>query len=146
VDSARARLIEILLVEDDPGDVMYTREVFAEHRIRNRLTVLTDGLDAVSYLRREGRFADAPRPDVVLLDLNLPGLDGRTVLEIIRADPQLSDIVVIVLTGSRLEERMLRDFGVQAEHYICKPVDFDRLVEVVRRIDTFYLQVERVPG
>jgi CheY-like chemotaxis protein len=136
-----AELIEILLVEDDPGDVAYTREVLAELRLRNRLTVLNNGLHALRYLRGEFPYEDAPRPDLVLLDLILPIVDGRTVLDELRTRPAWRHTVVAVLTTSRAEEQMLRRMGVPAEHFLYKPVDFDRLVEVVRRTEGFWIEV-----
>ena len=116
--------IEVLLVEDDPGDVMMTREAFAENKVRNRLTVLSDGVDALAYLRREGQFVDVPRPDLILLDLNLPRRDGRQVLSEIKKDPDLRQIPVVVLTTSRVEEDILRSYQLHANAYVAKPVDF----------------------
>jgi len=138
--------VEILLIEDDPGDVLITREAFAEHKLRNRLTVLTDGAQAIEYLRREGRYVDAGRPDVILLDLNLPGIDGRAVLEVLQADPVLCRIPVVVLTASTAEEDFLRSARLRVDTYIGKPVDFARLVEVVRYIETFFISVVKVAG
>ena len=135
--------IEILLVEDDPGDVLITREAFAEHKVRNRLTVCTDGAEALRRLRREGTHSAAPRPDIILLDLNLPGVDGRAVLEVIHADPTLNDIPVVVLTSSRAEEDFLRSHELRVDTYIAKPVDFAGLMHVVRRIEAFHISVER---
>jgi CheY-like chemotaxis protein len=141
--NAGAVPIEILLVEDDPGDVLITREAFAEHKVRNRLAVCTDGADALRWLRREGPHAAAPRPDIVLLDLNLPGVDGRAVLEAIHADPDLSRIPVVVLTSSTAEEDFLRSNALRVDTYIAKPVDFAGLMHVVRRIEAFHISVER---
>lgn len=135
--------IEILLVEDDPGDVLITREAFAEHKVSNRLTVCTDGGEALRFLRQEGEHAGATRPDIVLLDLNLPGVDGRTVLEVIHADPTLNDIPVVVLTSSVAEEDFLRSHELRVDTYIAKPVDFASLMHVVRRIETFFVSVRR---
>jgi CheY-like chemotaxis protein len=135
--------IEILLVEDDPGDVLITREAFADHKVSNRLSVCTDGAEALRFLRREGEHARAPRPDIVLLDLNLPGVDGRVVLEVIHADPGLNDIPVVVLTSSRAEEDFLRSHELRVDTYIAKPVDFASLMHVVRRIETFFISVRR---
>ncbi|MER7274344.1 response regulator [Dactylosporangium sp. NPDC000244] len=134
-------LAHILLVEDDAGDVAYTIDEFREHRLRNPLTVLGDGLEALDYLERRGRYADAPRPDILLLDLNLPGVDGRVVLDRIQGRPELAGLIVVVLTSSPLEERMLRDFGVPAEHYFRKPVDFAQLARLIRGIDRFSIVV-----
>lgn len=144
VDDAPAGVpIEILLVEDDPGDVLITREAFADHKVSNRLTVCTDGVDALRFLRREGVHAAAARPDIILLDLNLPGVDGRAVLAAIHADPELNDIPVVVLTGSTTEEDFLRSHALRVDSYISKPVDFASLMHVVRRIETFYVSVRR---
>ncbi|MEV0562307.1 response regulator [Dactylosporangium sp. NPDC050588] len=142
-DSPAGVPIEILLVEDDPGDVLITREAFADHKVSNRLTVCADGADALRFLRREGAYAAAPRPDIVLLDLNLPGVDGRAVLAAIHADPALNDIPVVVLTSSRAEEDFLRSHELRVDTYIAKPVDFASLMHVVRRIETFYISVRR---
>jgi CheY-like chemotaxis protein len=142
-DSPAGVPIEILLVEDDPGDVLITREAFADHKVSNRLTVCADGADALRFLRREGPYAAAARPDIVLLDLNLPGVDGRAVLAEIHADPGLNDIPVVVLTSSRAEEDFLRSHELRVDTYIAKPVDFVSLMQVVRRIETFYISVRR---
>src|SRR3954469_22839314 len=142
MSSSRAVPIEILLVEDDPGDVLITREAFAEHKLRNRLTVCTDGAEALRLLRREAEHAAAPRPDIMLLDLNLPGVDGRAVLEAVHADPDLSRIPVVVLTSSTAEEDFLRSHELRVDTYIAKPVDFAGLMHVVRRIDAFHISVE----
>ena len=135
--------IEILLVEDDPGDVLITREAFAEHKVGNRLTVCPDGAEALRLLRREGEYAAAPRPDIILLDLNLPGVDGREVLAAVRADPDLARIPVVVLTASRAEEDYLRSHRLRVDTYVSKPVDFAGLIHVVRRIETFHISVQR---
>jgi len=136
--------IDILLIEDDPGDVLLTREAFADHKVRNRLTVCRDGRQALAYLRRRGRYADAPIPDLILLDLSLPGLDGRELLAEIARDPQLRDIPVVILTNSLAERDILRARQLRAADYVCKPVDFHRLVEVVKRIERLALVVVRV--
>ncbi|WP_433044481.1 response regulator [Dactylosporangium sp. CS-033363] len=136
-------LAHILLVEDDPGDVAYTIDEFREHRLRNPLTVLGDGIEAIEYLERRGRHAHAPRPDILLLDLNLPGVDGRVVLDRVHGNPDLSGLTVAVLTSSPLEERMLREFGVPAEFYFRKPVDFAQLAELIRSLDGFSIVVDR---
>ncbi|WP_260723003.1 response regulator [Dactylosporangium roseum] len=135
--------IEILLVEDDPGDVLITREAFADHKVRNRITVCTDGADALRFLHRRPPHAGAVRPDIILLDLNLPGIDGRDVLEAIHADPSLSRIPVVILTSSNAEEDFLRGIELRVDTYIRKPVDFASLIHVVRRIEAFYISVER---
>src|SRR5687767_12509547 len=116
--------IEVLLVEDDPGDVLMTQEAFDEHKVRNKLNVVSDGEEALAYLRREGPHADAPRPDLILLDLNLPRVDGRQVLQAIKEDPDLRRIPVVVLTTSGADEDILRSYSLHANAYVTKPVDF----------------------
>ena len=140
-----ARQIEVLLVEDDPGDVLMTREAFEDYKVRNRLHVVNDGADAMSFLRREGEYADVPRPDLVLLDLNLPRMDGREVLQAIKSDDDLASIPVVVLTTSEAEDDVLRSYSLHANAYVTKPVDFERFIEVVRQIDDFFVTVVRLP-
>jgi CheY-like chemotaxis protein len=137
--------IEVLLVEDDPGDVLMTREAFAEHKLGNRLTVVSDGAEALAYLRREGVFADAARPDLILLDLNLPRRDGREVLAEIKKDLDLQQIPVVVLTTSQAEEDILRSYQLHANAYVTKPVDFDSFITVVRQIDQFFVSIVKLP-
>ena len=137
--------IEVLLVEDDPGDVLMTQEAFEEHKLRNRLTVVSDGAEALAYLRREGRYADAVRPDLILLDLNLPRRDGREVLEEIKNDEELRRIPVVVLTTSQADEDILRSYQLHANAYVTKPVDFERFIAVVRQIDEFFVSVVKLP-
>jgi CheY-like chemotaxis protein len=140
-----ATSINVLLVEDDPGDVLMTREAFAEHGAESRLAVVSDGVEALAYLRRENGYADAPRPDLVLLDLNLPRRDGREVLAEIKADRELHLIPVVVLTTSQADEDILRSYQLHANAYVTKPVDFDRFVAVVRQIDQFFVNVAKPP-
>ena len=141
-----AEPIEVLLVEDDPGDVQLTKEAFEEHKVRNRLTVVSDGVDALAYLRRDpGVYPDAVRPDLILLDLNLPRRDGREVLEEIKADPELRRIPVVVLTTSQADEDIVRSYNLHANAYVTKPVDFDRFIAVVRQIDEFFVSVVKLP-
>jgi CheY-like chemotaxis protein len=137
--------IEVLLVEDDPGDVLMTQEAFEEHKVRNNLTVVSDGEEALTYLRREGKYADAPRPDLVLLDLNLPRIDGREVLAKIKEDEDLRRIPVVVLTTSQLDEDIVRSYSLHANAYVTKPVDFERFITVVRQIDEFFVSVVKLP-
>lgn len=137
--------IEVLLVEDDPGDILMTREAFAEHKVANRLTVVSDGADALAYVRREGAYADAPRPDLILLDLNLPRRDGREVLSELKGDPDLCDIPIVVLTTSSAEADILASYRLHANAYVTKPVDFDRFISVVQRIDDFFVSVVKLP-
>lgn len=138
--------IEVLLVEDDPGDVLMTREAFEDHKVHNNLHVVSDGVEALSFLRAEGAYADSPRPDLVLLDLNLPRMDGLQVLAEVKADEDLRRIPVVVLTTSDAEEDVLRSYDLHANAYITKPVDFDRFISVVRHIDEFFVSIVRLPG
>jgi two-component system, chemotaxis family, response regulator Rcp1 len=140
------RPIEILLVEDSPGDVRLTREALREGEIRNHLSVTTDGALALAFLRREGCYATAPRPDVILLDLNLPKLDGREVLTAIKADPLLRRIPVVILTTSSNEQDILRSYDLHANCYITKPVDLDQFISVVQAIESFWLTIVTLPG
>ncbi|MBO1753281.1 response regulator [Actinotalea sp. BY-33] len=138
--------IDVLLVEDDPGDVLMTREAFEENKVVNRLAVVSDGASAMQYLRKEGEYADVPTPDMVLLDLNLPRMDGREVLAAMKSDDELRRIPVVVLTTSEAEEDVLRSYSLHANAYVTKPVDFARFIEVVRQIDDFFLTVVRLPS
>jgi len=140
------RQVEVLLVEDDPGDVLMTREAFEDYKVANQLHVVQDGADGMAFLRREGDYAGAPRPDLVLLDLNLPRMDGREVLEAIKGDAELASIPVVVLTTSEAEEDVLRSYSLHANAYVTKPVDFERFIEVVRQIDDFFVTVVRLPS
>ena len=137
--------IELLLVEDSEPDVRLTIEALREARVKNRLWVVEDGVEAIDFLRRQNRHADAPRPDLILLDLNLPRKDGRQVLKEIKADDSLKRIPVVVLTTSKSEEDVLRAYNLHANCYITKPVDFNRFMEVVKSIETFWLTVVRLP-
>ena len=138
--------IEVLLVEDDPGDVLMTREAFEDYKVKNNLHVVSDGVEALSFLRGEGEYTGSPRPDLILLDLNLPLKDGREVLSEIKSDDKLRRIPVVVLTTSEAEEDVLRSYDLHANAYITKPVDFDRFVDVVRHIDDFFVSVVRLPS
>lgn len=139
------KTIDVLLIEDDPGDVLMTKEAFAENKVANRLAVVSDGVSALEFLRKEGEYADAPTPDLVLLDLNLPRKDGREVLAAMKTDEALSSIPVVVLTTSEAEEDVLRSYALHANAYVTKPVDFDRFIDVVRQIDDFFVSVVRLP-
>ena len=139
------REIQVLLVEDDPGDVLMTREAFEDYKVHNQLHVVNDGEQAMAFLRQEGEYAGLPRPDLVLLDLNLPRMDGRQVLEAIKSDPDLSSIPVVVLTTSEAEDDVLRSYSLHANAYVTKPVDFERFINVVRQIDDFFVKVVRLP-
>jgi CheY-like chemotaxis protein len=137
--------IEVLLVEDDPGDVLLIREAFGDHKLANRLHVVADGVEALAFMRQQGEHADAPRPDLVLLDLNLPRKDGREVLAEVKRDDALRSIPIVVLTTSQAEEDVLRSYDLHANAYVTKPVDFDRFIGVVRQIDEFFVSVVKLP-
>jgi CheY-like chemotaxis protein len=138
--------IEVLLVEDDPGDVLLIQEAFADNKLLNNLNIVNDGEQALAYLRREAPYAGAPRPDLVLLDLNLPRKDGREVLQEVKGDEALRTIPVVVLTTSEAEEDVLRSYQLHANAYVSKPVDFERFVSIVRQIDDFFVSVVRLPS
>ncbi len=138
--------IDVLLVDDDPGDTLMIREAFEHNKVKNALESVADGVQAMQYLRREGEYANAPRPDLILLDLNLPRKDGREVLAEIKSDPELATIPVVVLTTSHAEEDVLRSYQLHANAYVTKPVDFERFIEVVRQIDEFFVTVVKLPG
>jgi CheY-like chemotaxis protein len=140
-----AKLIDVLLVEDDAGDIMLIREAFADHKVGNVLSVVNDGVQAMAFLRRTGDYAGAPRPDLVLLDLNLPRKDGSEVLAEIKADPELATIPVVVLTTSEAEEDILRSYRLHANAYVTKPVDFERFSRIVHQIDEFFIGVVKLP-
>lgn len=141
----RIEPIEVLLVEDDPGDELMTREAFADNKISNTLHVAHDGEEAIDFLYRRGRHASAPRPDLILLDLNLPKYDGRQVLQLIKSDEDLAHIPVVVLTTSSSEEDVLRSYKLHANAYVTKPVDLDQFIAAVRQIDEFFVTVVRLP-
>jgi CheY-like chemotaxis protein len=143
--AALPTVVDVLLVEDDPGDVLMTREAFEEHKLRNALHVVNDGVDAVAFLRRAGEFSEAPRPGLILLDLNLPKKDGWQVLAEIKADEDLRAIPVVVLTTSEAEEDVLRSYDLYANAYVTKPVDFERFIRVVQQIDDFFITVVKLP-
>ena len=138
-------VIDVLLVEDDPGDVVLIQEAFEDNKVRNRLHTVSDGVEALEFLRREGDYTDAPRPDLVLLDLNLPRKDGREVLAEVKGDEELQHIPVVVLTTSKAEEDVLRSYKLHANAYVTKPVDFERFIDVVRQIDEFFVTVVKLP-
>ena len=141
----RGTPIRILLVEDNPGDVRLTREAFKEGKVLNELRVAKDGVEAMAFLRREGEYADAPRPDLILLDLNLPKKDGREVLAEIKADEDLKRIPVVILTTSKDEGDVLKTYDLHANCFITKPVDLQRFIDVVRSVEEFWLPVVKLP-
>ena len=137
--------IQVLLVEDDAGDVLMTREALAGSKLVHNLHVVDNGELAVDFLTNQGPYQDAPRPDIILLDLNLPRLDGREVLARVKADESLRQIPVVVLTTSDAEEDVLRSYDLHANAYVTKPVEFEAFIAVVRQIDDFFLSVVRLP-
>jgi chemotaxis family two-component system response regulator Rcp1 len=139
------RPIEILLVEDNPGDVRLTLEALRESKVRNKLHVARDGVEAMAFLRREGQYAGTVRPDLILLDLNLPRMDGREVLSAIKSDARFKTIPVVVLTTSRAEQDILRSYELQANCYITKPVDLEQFITVVKSIEDFWLTIVTLP-
>jgi CheY-like chemotaxis protein len=139
------RPVDVLLVEDDEGDVLMTREAFEFHKIRNPLHVVTDGEQALQFLRQAGPFADAPRPGLILLDVNLPRLSGLEVLAELKQDPELLFIPVVILTTSQAEEDILRSYRLHANAYVSKPVDFENFIAAIRQIDGFFLSLVQLP-
>lgn len=142
---ARRRPVEILLVEDNPGDVRLTRVAFADTRISNNLSVVGDGEEAMAFLRREGEYSAAPRPDIVLLDLNLPRKSGREVLEEVKNDPSLLSIPIVVMTTSEAEVDIVNSYSHHANAYVTKPVDLDCFIDVVSKIEGFWLTIAKLP-
>ena len=145
-DATRASPVEILLVEDNPGDVRLTKEALKEGKVYSNLHWAKDGVEALEFLRRQGKFADAPRPDIILLDLNLPKKDGREVLSEIKNDENLKRIPVVILTTSKAEEDVLRSYQLHANCYVTKPVDLEKFIGVVESIDKFWLTVVTLPN
>jgi CheY-like chemotaxis protein len=143
--SASARPVEILLVEDDPGDVLITREAVESSKVANNLSVVSNGEQALHYLRREAPYHDAPRPGLILLDLNLPRVDGREVLAQIKQDPGLRRIPVVVLTTSSADEDIIRSYDLHANAYVTKPVGFEQFMSVVRQVDDFFVSIVTLP-
>lgn len=137
--------IEILLVEDSLGDVRLTREAFKEGKVLNKLSVVNDGVEAMTFLQRKGKYADAPRPDLILLDLNMPKKDGREVLAEIKADEKLKRIPVVILTVSKAEQDIFKTYNLHANCYITKPVDLAQFMEVVKTIEEFWLTIVKLP-
>jgi two-component system response regulator len=137
--------IEVLLIEDSPGDVRLTREALKDAKVHIRLSVVSDGVEAMAFLERQGEFTDAPRPDLILLDLNLPKKDGREVLKDIKESATLGSIPVVILTTSASEADILKSYRLHANCYITKPVDLDGFLKVVNSIDNFWLSVVKLP-
>jgi CheY-like chemotaxis protein len=143
-EHGECQAVDVLLVEDDPGDVLMTKEAFEHYKLRNVLHVVTDGEQALQFLRRTGGYTDAPRPGLILLDLNLPRLDGLEVLAELKADPVLKVIPVVILTTSQAQQDVLRSYALHANAYVSKPVDFDTFMEVIRQIDNFFVSVVKL--
>ena len=138
--------VEILLVEDNPADVRLTKEALKEGKVYSNLHWAKDGVEALEFLRRQGKFADSPRPDIILLDLNLPKKDGREVLQEVKSDDKLKRIPVVILTTSKAEEDVLKSYNLHANCYVTKPVDLEQFIRVVKSIDTFWLTVVTLPN
>ncbi len=138
--------VEILLVEDNPGDVRLIHEAVKENRIANNMSVVWDGEEAMAFLRREGKYANAVRPDLILLDLNLPKKDGREVLAEVKRDPELKRIPIVILTTSAAEQDVLKSYNLHVNCYITKPVDLDQFAIVVKAIENFWLTIVKLPS
>ncbi|MDA8059079.1 MAG: response regulator [Leptospirillum sp.] len=140
------RPVEFLLVEDNPGDVRLTKEALTDSKVRNNLNVLGDGFAAMDFLHRNPPYENAQRPDIILLDLNLPRMDGREVLSRIKADPDLRRIPVVVITSSEAEQDILKTYDLHVNCYVTKPVDLDQFIKVVQSIETFWLTIVKLPS
>ena len=140
------RPADFLLVEDNPGDVRLTQEALKSHKVQNNLHVATDGEEAMAFLRRQGKYANAPRPDIILLDLNLPKKDGREVLAEIKSDPDLKAIPVVIITSSEAEQDIIKSYNLNANCYVTKPVDLDQFIKVVQSVKDFWLTIVKLPG
>ena len=145
VDVTSSKVIDVLMVEDDDGDILMTREAFEYYKVQNRLHVVTDGEQALQFLRRQGPYADAPRPGLILLDVNLPRVSGLEVLAELKNDPELLVIPVVMLTTSRAEEDIVRSYSLHANAFVTKPVDFEHFMEAIRQIDNFFLTLVCLP-
>lgn len=143
---APIKAVEILLIEDNPGDARLAREALRDAKVRNNLSWVPDGVEAMAYLKREGKYGQSPRPDLILLDLNLPRKDGREVLSEIKADENLRRIPVVILTTSQAEEDILRAYHLNANCYITKPVDLEQFMKVVKTIEDFWLTIVKLPA
>jgi CheY-like chemotaxis protein len=140
------RAADFLLVEDNPGDVRLTQEALRSHKVQNNLHVVGDGEEAMAFLRKEGKYANAPRPDIILLDLNLPRKDGREVLADIKSDPNLKTIPVVVITSSEAEQDVIKSYNLNANCYVTKPVNLDQFIKVVQSINDFWLTIVKLPS
>ncbi len=140
------RPADFLLVEDNPGDVRLTQEALKSHKVQNNLHVVTDGEEAMAFLRKQGKYKDVPRPDIILLDLNLPKKDGREVLAEIKSDPLLKSIPVVIVTSSEAEQDVIKSYNLNANCYVTKPVILDQFIKVVQSINDFWLTIVKLPG
>ncbi|MBU0622397.1 MAG: response regulator [Gammaproteobacteria bacterium] len=140
------RPADFLLVEDNPGDVRLTQEALKSHKVQNNLHVVTDGEEAMAFLHKQGKYKDAPRPDIILLDLNLPKKDGREVLAEIKSDPALKTIPVVIITSSEAEQDVIKSYNLNANCYVTKPVNLDQFIKVVQSINDFWLTIVKLPG
>ena len=140
------RPADFLLVEDNPGDVRLTQEALKNHKVQNNLHVVTDGEEAMNFLRRQGKHKNAPRPDIILLDLNLPRKDGREVLAEIKSDPDLKTIPVVIITSSEAEQDIVKSYNLNANCYVTKPVDLNQFIKVVQSINDFWLTIVKLPS
>jgi len=140
------RPANFLLVEDNPGDVRLTQEALKSHKLQNNLHVVTDGEEAMAFLRKQGKYKDAPRPDIILLDLNLPKKDGREVLAEIKSEPSLKTIPVVIISSSEAEQDIIKSYNLNANCYVTKPVNFDQFIKVVQSINDFWLTIVKLPG
>lgn len=145
MDTNNAKQIEVLLVEDNQGDIRLMREVLKDSKVQNYLHVVNDGEEAMLFLRRQGKYSGVPEPDLMLLDLNLPGKDGREVLAEVKQDPRLKHIPVVIVTTSSAEEDILKSYGLHANCYVTKPVNFDQFIKVVHSIEDFWFTIVKLP-
>jgi CheY-like chemotaxis protein len=146
ISEAERQVVDVLLVEDDEGDVLMTREAFEHFKIRNTLHVVSDGEQALQFVRRTGDYADAPTPGLIMLDLNLPRRGGLEVLSDLKSDPDLRLIPVVILTTSQAEEDIVRSYSLHANAFISKPVDFEHFIDAIRQIDNFFLTLVKLPA
>lgn len=140
------RPADFLLVEDNPGDVRLTQEALKSHKVQNNLHVVTDGEEALAYLRKQGKYKDVPRPDIILLDLNLPKKDGREVLAEIKSDQSLKSIPVVIITSSEAEQDIIKSYNLNANCYVTKPVNLDQFIKVVQSVNDFWLTIVKLPA
>ena len=145
IDNSILRSVDILLVEDNPADIRLTREALKENKMANNLSVVIDGIEAMNYLHKKGKYAKATKPDIIFLDLNLPKKDGREVLAELKQDKDLKRIPIVILTSSQAEEDILKTYNLHANCYITKPVDFDQFLKVVNSIEDFWLTIVKLP-